>query len=989
MAWAGAAAPAITHHPAPLIQAAITPHPSPLTHFGRPVVEIAFSPPAQPIPPARLAELIPLRTGEPLDPDKVRNSIQAMFATGRYADIQVDAAPAEGGVRVTFLTSDNWFIGPLQILGVRRPPSTAEMATVLKLELGELFSEEKVDAGRSALLKLLADNGYHYAQVEVEKSAHSDTQQIDITFQVRTGPRARFGELRLGGKPDLSVAQLRRIARWPAERPFTQPAVQRGLERLRRYYQKLDRLQASVRVGEQTWVPAADRVNLAVEIQPGPRVEVAISGAKLSRSQLRRYVPIYEEGTVDRDLLAEGARNLRDYFQVQGYFDAKIDYQQHDEENGVILVEFQALLGERHNFLRLDVTGNKFFDEATIRERLYLQPKSVQFRHGRFSRSLLLNDVASIEDLYQSNGFLEAKVAHRFEDDYQGKQGDVAVFIQIAEGPQTLVTGLQITGNDSLTTESFRGRLSSVEGQPFSERSVASDRDLILGQYFAAGFPDVTLEWTTQPGPQPHTVRLEYLIQEGRQQFVHQVIVDGYEKTREPVIRRQVVIYPNDPLSQGAMIESQRRLYDLGIFSKINVALQNPEGVEANRNVLFQVEEARRWTFGFGGGAELARFGGSPTSLEAPAGGTGFSPRVALEVSRLNLLGRAYTVSVRTQLSSLQQRGMFTFQAPRWQGRERLTLIVSSLYDTSRNVRTFSAERLEGAIQLQHKISKPSTLFYRYSYRRVAVDQNTLKISPGLIPLLSQPVRVGSLSGSLAQDRRDDPLDTKRGIYNTIDVGLADKFLLSKANFGRLLVQNSTYHRVSRRMVLARTTQLGALLPYGALRRVETRQDDGTTVVNFTREIPLPERFFSGGSSSHRGFSINQAGPRDPITGFPLGGNGLLLNSVELRFPVRGENIGGVLFHDAGNVYSKPQNISFRLQQRNVQDFDYLVNAFGFGVRYRTPIGPVRFDLAYSVNPPRFFGFKGSRSELLRGLGTQTEQRLSRLQFHFSLGQTF
>jgi outer membrane protein assembly factor BamA len=228
-------------------------------------------------------------------------------------------------------------------------------------------------------------------------------------------------------------------------------------------------------------------------------------------------------------------------------------------------------------------------------------------------------------------------------------------------------------------------------------------------------------------------------------------------------------------------------------------------------------------------------------------------------------------------------------------------------------------------------------------------------------------------------------------------MGLADKYLFSKASFGRLLVQNSTYYRVGRKLVLARTTQLGGLLPYGALRRVETKQPDGTTVVNFTREIPLPERFFSGGSSSHRGFSINQAGPRDPITGFPLGGNALLLNSVELRFPVRGENIGGVLFHDAGNVYSRPQDVSFRLKQKIEQvtptkklyDFNYLVNAVGFGVRYRTPIGPVRFDVAYSVNPPQFYGFKGSRNELLRGGGEQTEQRLSRIQFHFSLGQTF
>ena len=161
--------------------------------------------------------------------------------------------------------------------------------------------------------------------------------------------------------------------------------------------------------------------------------------------------------------------------------------------------------------------------------------------------------------------------------------------------------------------------------------------------------------------------------------------------------------------------------------------------------------------------------------------------------------------------------------------------------------------------------------------------------------------------------------------------------------------------------------------------------------------IPLSERFFSGGANSHRGFPVNQAGPRDPTTGFPIGGGAQFLNSVELRFPLRWENMGGVLFHDAGNVYSRPSEISFGRSQRPVieddetvgYEFDYMVHAVGLGVRYKTPIGPVRLDLAYNINPPLFIGFEGTRDDLLRGAGTITRQRIGRIQFHFSLGQTF
>ena len=127
----------------------------------------------------------------------------------------------------------------------------------------------------------------------------------------------------------------------------------------------------------------------------------------------------------------------------------------------------------------------------------------------------------------------------------------------------------------------------------------------------------------------------------------------------------------------------------------------------------------------------------------------------------------------------------------------------------------------------------------------------------------------------------------------------------------------------------------------------------------------MPEHFFSGGATSERGFPDLQAGPRDTTTGFPLGGTALLMNQTELRFPLLGENIGGVLFHDMGNVYTSPSSISFRTDQHGLSDFDYMNHAVGFGIRYKTPIGPVRLDLAYSINPPRFIGFSGSFSDLL------------------------
>jgi outer membrane translocation and assembly module TamA len=141
-------------------------------------------------------------------------------------------------------------------------------------------------------------------------------------------------------------------------------------------------------------------------------------------------------------------------------------------------------------------------------------------------------------------------------------------------------------------------------------------------------------------------------------------------------------------------------------------------------------------------------------------------------------------------------------------------------------------------------------------------------------------------------------------------------------------------------------------------------------------------------------------GPASVATGFPLGGNALLFNNVELRFPLIGENIQGVFFHDMGNIYKDVGDISFRFSQKNLQDFDYAVHAVGFGVRYQTPVGPVRLDLAYSINPPSFNGFGGTPAQLLQcnpntnpsdlpSYCQPSRQNVSHFQFFFSIGQTF
>jgi outer membrane protein assembly factor BamA len=287
-------------------------------------------------------------------------------------------------------------------------------------------------------------------------------------------------------------------------------------------------------------------------------------------------------------------------------------------------------------------------------------------------------------------------------------------------------------------------------------------------------------------------------------------------------------------------------------------------------------------------------------------------------------------------------------------------------------VRTFTSTRFESAVQVGQRRSRALNVLYRISIRDVEVDEATLNIDPGLIPVFSQPVRVTVFSTSLIHDRRDDPLDSTKGMLNTLDFGYAPGILARRTSYTRLSVRNSTYHRLSRSLVLARTAT------FGWLYNLESDP------------VPLPERYYTGGATTHRGFPDNQAGPRDPVTGFPVGGSSFLFFGTELRFPLIGDKLGGVLFHDMGNVYSSASEISFRYKQRDRSDFNYAVQAIGFGVRIKTPVGPIRVDLALAPNSPRFVGFDGTREDLINGTGKfNVPQRVRPFQFHFSIGQSF
>jgi outer membrane protein assembly complex protein YaeT len=954
---------------------------------GKPVASIAFDPKLLPAPASELAAMAPLKKGEPLRMTDVRATIERLFATGRYDDIVVDARLENGQVAITFLTKGNWFVGQVAVEGVSAPPSSGQMVNATELNLGGPFRAESLTVAASNLKKLMASNGLFESDIVSRVTREDRTQQANIYFEIVPGRRARFAPPAIKGEftvPESKVVRATHWKGWFGWQRVTGDRTQSGLQRVQESFQGKNYLMARVTLDELKYDPSTLTVTPYLQITQGPLVRVEARGAKVSRDRLKKLIPVFEEQTVDRELLLEGARQLTEYFQSKGYPDTKVNFTSEQAAGGQLHIQYSIARGDRHKLVKVFIEGNRYFDRGTVRERMLVAEASLfQLRNGRYSASLLERDRDAITALYQSNGFREVKVTSRVEDDYGGKAGAVAVFIEIQEGRQWFVSSVAMEGVSPENDDSVRAVLQSGPGQPFSEANMASDRDNILGFYYNHGYPDAAFEYRNQESDQPGRMELSYKITEGPRYLVREVLIGGLKTTLPQLVNQRIGINVGDPVSQAQMFETQRRLYDLGIFAKVETAVQNPDGVESSKNINVQVEESKKYSAAVGWGAELGRIGGGGADLTTPTGQTGFSPRGSLDLSRLNFLGRAHTVTLSTRLSTLQQRALVRYVAPQIRGRQSLDLSFTALFDSSKDLSTFSARRWEGSTQIAQRWTRSRTLFYKLAYRRVSIS--TVKISNLLVPLLSQPVRVGVFSVGYVDDRRDDPVDSHRGTYNSLDLGVASRIFGSQTDYFRLAGRNSTYHRLGSRLVLARTLSFGMM--------TALRTPPGLQPSDRDQDIPLPERFFSGGASSLRAFPENQAGPRDLETGFPLGGKALFTFSTELRFPLFGQNIGGVLFHDAGNVYSSLHDISFRVHQRDSADFNYMVHAAGFGVRYKTPVGPVRMDFSFSPNSPRFVGCSGTLSQLIAngpsGCPVPTDQRINRFQFHFSLGQTF
>jgi outer membrane protein insertion porin family len=930
-----------------------------------------------------LRPLVQQKTGEPYSGSKVENTISALRGTGRFSKVEVEVKPDPGGLHVTFTLEPALYFGVFDFPGATKGFSYTRLLQVIDIPNQTPYKQDVVSKAAGNLFNFFVSAGYFQAQVQPEGQFDETRMLANVVFHVNLGKRAKVGNVKVRG-PEPAEANrllhatrsLRATARGASLKPgksYTPKRIDSAIALMKRDLANHHHLASKVHLDQSHYHQDTNHADIIIDARPGPIVKVRIMGAKLSwlpflrERQMKKIIPIFSEGTVDPDLVEEGRRNLVDFFQSKGYFDVKVTTNFQNQDSNVDLV-YDVNRGSRHRVETVAFRGNQHVDKNDLIQQVAVKPHRLLVSRGRFSDKLLRQSVTGITAFYKNRGYPDVRV----DTDVADRESKVYVTFQITEGPQMLVDNLTIEGNSHISGLELapKAGFRLKPGQPFSPKSLADDRSHIMAVYFDRGFLNSEFDSTVTPLlNDPHSVNVTYKITEKQQVHVDEVLLLGNKHTRPSLIRKTAKITPEAPLSAGKLLTDESGLLDLGVFDWASVEPRRPITDQDNEDVLVKVHEAGNKEITYGFGLEVARRGGNlpsgtialpglpPVTSGAPnftaAEKTFVSPRGSIGFTRYNVRGLAETASISALIARLDQRALATYAQPHFRGSSWSSLYSASIERTTENP-TFEARLAEGSWQLEKPLNKNKTrrIQLRYRFRRTVLSNLLI---PGLVLPQDQRLRLSTPSATWIRDTRDKPLDASRGFYQTLDLGITPKALGSNADFARFLGQSS-YYKPFGKTIWANRITLGLAHSFAST------------------DVPTSERFFSGGETTLRGFPINGAGPQRTVPAcsnpavpstcvnlqVPVGGDQLFIFNSEFRFPLGiKEGLGAAVFYDGGNVYG-PVGVSHFIR-------DY-TNTVGVGLRYATPVGPVRFDIGRNLNPVK--GVKAT-------------------QFYITLGQAF
>lgn len=920
------------------------------------VIEIAGRPD---LTTAQVEPLFVQKAGQPFSKQRIDETIAALEKSGKFKNVQLRVSPEADGVRVLLVLQPAIYFGIFQFPGAERF-SYSRLVQVTNYPPEAAYNADDIRQAREDLLTFFRQHGYFQAEVQPETVVDPSKKLANVIFHVTLNRRAKFGQIEMTGTTAAETADLTKHLqsfwarlRGAAIRPgknYRLKTLKNASSYMQSLLEKKGRLAARVKPSGAEYNASTNRADIHFDVHTGPVINVKIEGAHVWSWTKKSILPVYQGIGVDRELVQEGTQALTSYFQSKGYFDAKVTSSFQRASSGNTIV-YQIEKGKKHKVEAVKIAGNRQISTDELMDHIAVQKKHL-FSRGKYSAALVRTSSKNLKAVYESNGFSDVSVAPAVTL----SDGNPSVLFKIDEGPRDIVNSLKVEGADTLPQSQYAPHgLKLAAGQPYSQQFVQEDRKNVLARYFELGYLTATFRETAKATSkrEPHRIDVIYHIYEGPRVFTASVITLGREHTQQRLIDQDVsAIQPGKPLTETNLLRSESQLYNhTGVFDWAEVDPKRRITTQTKEDVVVKVHEARKNQLTYGFGFEIINRGGNiPSGTVAiptlpPIGLPGnfttnqqtfYGPRGTFQYTRNNVRGKAESISFTGFAGRLDQRGGIFYIDPnfRW-SKWSLTLGVTAEHDGENPLFTSQQEIASEQIQRFLDDAKTRIFFLRYSFSKT--DLTHIEI-PELVPPEDQHVRLSTISASFTRDTRDNVLDAHKGMLQSMELDFNSSKLGSNVDFFKFNGQVAYYKRIPKQIIWANSVRIGLAPPFNG---------------SF---VPLSQAFFTGGGSTLRGFPLDSAGPQrqvqvcsetDPtdcsFIQVPSGGKELLIINSEFRIPLPiKKNLGLVTFYDGGNVFPV---VGFH-------DFTSLYsNNVGLGLRYETPVGPVRIDVGRNLNP--------------------------------------
>jgi len=845
-----------------------------------------------------IRKLVNLKPGDPLSDFQIDLSLKQLLRTGYFsrAEVMVGESPSW----LTFNLIRNVTIKRVRISapGKVKNRINSELPFLRK---GSVISENTREKTIREVEKILNEEGLFAPQIDFELKKDSQTNLAEVYLSLPSWKRLRIQNLTYEGKKLIPEERLNRLLGLKSGDYYEPGKVARGLTRIKKAYNQLGYQWAEVRLAREEVEQQPGLVNLVVSLDPSVKIEINITGANLSPKIVQ---PVWEQKVFEEWALSEGEARLLNHLRKRGYLLATIRPSLSRGEDK-IQVRYEVHPGPKLKIEEIEISGAQTFSPKELKKNLGIGEKFLFLPYLDGKEVFALPEKVRL--FYEAQGFSQAKVDLNFIR----KGNSVKPVIYIEEGPRQIVKSLEIQGSKEISSSEIVGQIDTRPGKPYHKSSLQKDLEKINQLYLNKGFRGTQVAIDVNPDRE-NNVDLVFRISEGRRVKINNIFISGQHLTSRKIIRREIRLREGDWAAYNRLLETKRGLDSLGVFSEVK--LEEIPDAENSVNLSIQVREAEQNYASLGVGIETREEAKSLALWE-----NDLRPRITAEYVRYNIFGNASQFSLVGQLSLAEKRLVATWQQPYIFGLRMRTYFSGYLEKEDRT--SFSYERR--GLSLSTLRNLPSSFSLLLAAGALRTKLTNLEISESEVERERLPYSIAYGSATFIKDKRDEIFNPQRGYFFSLALERAYPLLNTESNFFKLFLKFQYFYPLASKINFYTTLRIG--LASGI--------------------VPIPERFFAGGSNSFRGEAFEMLGPKDAESGLPVGGKSIFLFNMEAKFLLLKKlpNLYGAVFYDMGNVFPEIKEFNFlKLSQ-----------ALGVGLRYKTPLGPVRFDVGWNLNPPQ------------------------------------